>query len=67
MDVRLQDRPTRPPHAPDHWRVNLAEAWELAFWSREFACSEAQLREAVRQVGDNAGAVRARLGQRQPS
>lgn len=54
------------PHAQDHWRVNLAEDWELAFWSREFGCSEAQLRNAVAEAGDNAGAVRAYLQQQHP-
>jgi AraC-like DNA-binding protein len=49
------------PHAQDHWRVNVAEAWEIAFWSKEFGCSEAQLRRAVAQAGDTAGAVRAYL------
>ena len=50
-----------PPHAQDHWRVNLAEPWEITFWTREFGCSESQLQEAVRAVGNSAGAVRARL------
>lgn len=49
------------PHAQDHWRVNLAEAWEITFWTREFGCSESQLKEAVQAVGDTAGAVRAHL------
>ena len=49
------------PHAQDHWRVNIAEAWEVAFWSREFGCSEAQLRKAVTEAGDTAGDVRAWL------
>jgi hypothetical protein len=48
-------------HAQDHWRVNLAEDWEIIFWSREFNCSENDLRKAVQQVGSNAGAVRAHL------
>ena len=47
--------------AQDHWRVNLAEPWEITFWTREFGCSETQLKEAVEAVGDSAGAVRARL------
>lgn len=50
-----------PPHAQDHWRVNLTEAWEVAFWSREFGCSEGELRAAVQAVGEKAGAVRAHL------
>ena len=50
-----------PPHAQDHWRVNLAEPWEITFWTREFCCSEGQLKEAVQAVGESAGAVRAHL------
>ena len=46
------------PRAQDHWRVNLTEAWEVAFWSREFGCSEGDLRSAVHAVGEKAGAVR---------
>ena len=50
-----------PRHAPDHWSVNLAESWEIAFWTREFHCSEEQLREAVAAVGKTAGDVRSYL------
>jgi hypothetical protein len=49
------------PRAQDYWRVDLAEAWELVFWSREFGCTESELRSAVETVGENAGAVRAYL------
>jgi len=47
--------------APDHWSVNLAESWEVAFWTRELRCSEEQLRHAVAAVGKTAGQVRAYL------
>ena len=50
-----------PPRAQDHWRINLAEAWEIAFWSREFGCNDYQLRNAVEAVGTKAGPVRAYL------
>jgi hypothetical protein len=49
------------PHAKDYWRINLREDCEVAFWGREFNCSEAALRQAVRAVGDCAGDVRAHL------
>ena len=51
----------RAPRAQDYWRVNLAEPWEITFWTREFGCSEAQLKGAVQAAGKSAGAVRARL------
>ena len=49
------------PHAQDHWRVDLGEQWEVSFWSREFGCSESELKNAVATVGPGAGAVRAYL------
>jgi hypothetical protein len=49
------------PRAQDYWRVDLAQAWELIFWSREFGCTENELRSAVAAVGTNAGTVRAHL------
>ena len=49
------------PHAQDHWRINLGEPWEIAFWSREFGCDPHELRKAVDAVGTNAGAVRGYL------
>jgi hypothetical protein len=52
---------SEPPRAQDHWRINLAEEWEVTFWSREFGCLDTELRKAVDAVGTNAGAVRAHL------
>lgn len=49
------------PQAQDYWRVDLMQDWEIGFWSREFGCSEEELRRAVEHVGSNAGAVRAYL------
>jgi AraC-like DNA-binding protein len=59
--VEAEGPDSHPPHAQDHWRVNLAEPWEITFWTREFGCSEWQLHEAVQAVGNSAGAVRAQL------
>jgi len=41
--------------------VNVAEEWEVIFWSREFGCTEDELKGAVEAVGSNAGSVRAYL------
>ena len=57
----LEAPDTGVPHAQDYWRINLREDWEVRFWTREFGCTETALREAVREVGDCAGDVRARL------
>ena len=52
------------PRAQDYWNVNLHEPWEVAFWAREFGCSEEELRHAVGRAGSRAGDVRARLAKR---
>ena len=44
--------------APDHWRINLAEPWEITFWSKELECSEIALRVAVETVGTASHDVR---------
>jgi hypothetical protein len=51
--------------APDYWRINLAEEWEIRFWAREFGVAEEKLKAAVAEVGNSAGAVRAHLLERQ--
>lgn len=62
-------RPGRPGHAhgpmtssvrmPDYWRIDLTQAWQVRFWTREFGVTEEQLREALKEVGHHVGAVRA--------
>lgn len=53
-----------PRRAPDHWSVNLAEPWEIVFWTREFGCTEEELHRAVAAVGKTAARVRAYLADR---
>ncbi len=64
--VEAEEPGSLPPRAQDHWRVNLDEPWEITFWTREFCCSERQLKEAVQAVGESAGAVRTRLRHEDP-
>ena len=45
-------------HAPRHWRINLQESWEVAFWAKELDCSEKALRAAVETVGNRSREVR---------
>ena len=59
--MQMQSLQLPAPRAQDHWRVNVAEAWEVRFWAREFRCSESELRHAVQAAGAMAGAVRAYL------
>jgi hypothetical protein len=49
---------------PDRSKVNVHEAWEVAYWTREFGVTEAQLRAAVKAVGTSTVAVRKYLGKR---
>jgi hypothetical protein len=51
--------------APDHWRINLDEEWEIRFWTREFGITEGELRAAVAAAGETAGQLRAHLTHRQ--
>jgi len=59
--MELEAPDAGPPHAQDYWRINLREDWEIAFWTREFGCTEEALRQGVAAVGDSAGGVRAYL------
>jgi len=59
--VNIEAPGGEPPHAQDHWRINLQEEWEQHFWSREFGVNAEELRHAVAAVGNLAGSVRAHL------
>ena len=59
--VEAEGPDAHAPHAQDYWRVNLAEPWEITFWTREFGCTDKQLKAAVQAVGGLAGEVRAHL------
>lgn len=45
----------------DRSRVNVNEAWEVTWWCKDFACTETELRQAVREVGVSVEKVRARI------
>jgi hypothetical protein len=45
----------------DAVQIDLHEPLEVSYWARAFCCSAAQLRNAVNEVGANAGAVRKQL------
>lgn len=46
----------------DRARINVNEAHELRYWTKELGVTEAQLKEAVNAVGVSAAAVRKHLG-----
>jgi hypothetical protein len=41
----------------DRRRISLTEDYELRYWANKFGVSRDQLKEVVRQVGDNPQAV----------
>ena len=48
-------------HPLDPGRVNLLDPDEVAYWCHEFNCDEAELTEAVTEVGTHTAAVRDRF------
>lgn len=46
----------------DASKVNVHEDWEVRYWCKEFGCTEAQLKDAVKAVGVSAAAVKRYLG-----
>jgi hypothetical protein len=53
------DKTNRGPR--DRERVNVGEDYEVSYWTREFNCTEAKLRQAVQAVGPMARDVKAWL------
>ena len=48
----------------DPGRVDILSQVELQYWSRELHCTEAELTQAVSEVGDHITAVREYLASR---
>ena len=69
MNGRTRDEATShlapSVRAPDYWHINLAEEWEVRFWTREFGVDVERLKAAVAEAGSLAGAVRQYLMDRQ--
>lgn len=49
-------------NAQDRSRINLAEAWEVNYWTRELGVSQQELADAISAAGPTIGAVRRHLG-----
>ena len=59
----MTDDPT--PYKPlDPGRVEILTEVEQQYWSRELKCTEAELIQAVAEVGDHVTAVREHLASR---
>jgi hypothetical protein len=53
-----------PNPVKDRSRVSVTDATEITYWCTKLACSETQLRAAVKMVGVTVSKVRAHLAQR---
>lgn len=45
----------------DRMRIHLSESWQVAYWIRVLDVTEEELRDLVREVGNETHLVRARL------
>lgn len=53
------------PYKPlDPGRVDILSQIEMGYWSTELQCTEAELAQAVSEVGDHVSAVREYLASR---
>jgi hypothetical protein len=57
MSDNLQERGPQ-----DRSRINVHEEWELRYWTKELGLSADELRQAVKDAGTSAKAVREHLG-----
>ncbi|QRF63409.1 DUF3606 domain-containing protein [Variovorax paradoxus] len=55
----MTDDPRKP--GLDRKLISLTEPHEVRSWTENLGCSETQLRDAVKEVGNSAEAVRAHL------
>lgn len=52
---------SKPREPQDLRRVGVEEEWEVQWWAVRFRVTPAQLREAVREHGDDAETIEQRL------
>jgi hypothetical protein len=48
--------------AADRSQINLHEAWEVDYWTKELGVSKGELAKLIKKVGNSAAAVRKELG-----
>jgi hypothetical protein len=48
--------------AADRSQINMNEAWEVDYWTKELGVSKGELAKVVKKVGSSAAAVRRELG-----
>jgi predicted double-glycine peptidase len=54
------DRTLKGPQ--DRSRISLSEPYEIQYWTKKFGVTPADLREAIKKVGNSAEAVEKELG-----
>jgi hypothetical protein len=48
--------------AADRSQINMNEAWEIDYWTKELGVSKGELAKVVKKVGNSVAAVRRELG-----
>jgi Protein of unknown function (DUF3606) len=46
----------------DRSKINLHEAWEVDYWTKELGASKSELQRVIWKVGNSAAAIRRELG-----
>jgi hypothetical protein len=59
MEATITDKTKRNPLA--RIKIDLERSWEVQYWTRQFGCTESELREAIDEAGPTAAAVKERL------
>ena len=54
------------PVASEHWRIDVAEPFEVQDWCERFECTEHALREAVAALGGSANVIARHFGKSLP-
>lgn len=62
MDATIIDKTKRNPLARIH--IDLHRDWEVGYWTRQFHCTEEELRDAIVEAGTTAAAVKKQLAEK---
>jgi AraC-like DNA-binding protein len=52
---------------PDRSKINMHQAWELDYWTRELGVSRSELQRVIEKVGNSAAEVRKELARKTKS
>jgi hypothetical protein len=62
MESTITDKTKRNPLA--RIKIDLGRDWEVQYWTRQFGCSESELRNAIDEAGSTASAVKKCLAEK---